>query len=78
MFPLGMGKRMLLVASAYPIALFANVVRICALIGIGYTWGEHALHTAHDSAELAVLVVSFGLFVVAGKAVGCRNLRFLA
>jgi len=78
MFPLGMGKRMLLVASAYPIALFANVVRICALIGVGSTWGENALHTAHDSAELAVLVVSFGLFVLAGKAVGCRNLRFLA
>lgn len=76
MFPIGLGKRILLVASAYPIALFANVIRICGLTWIGSTWGENALHAAHDWAEIAVLVISFGLFVLVGKAVGCRRLRF--
>ncbi|MCC6484194.1 MAG: exosortase/archaeosortase family protein [Armatimonadetes bacterium] len=76
MFPIGLGKRLLLLASAYPIALFANVIRICALTWIASTWGENALHAAHDWAELSVLVVSFGLFILVGKAVGCRSLRF--
>lgn len=76
MFEAALWKRVLLVLAAYPIALFANVVRICGLIVIGDAGGEAALHAAHDWAELAVLVISFGLFVLLGKVLGCRKLRF--
>jgi len=76
MFPIGVGKRAVLVASAYPIALFANVVRICGLIAIGSAWGDTALHVAHDWAELFVLVISFVLFTLFGKALGCTRLKY--
>jgi len=76
MFRASLWKRVVLVAASYPIALFANIVRICALVYIGSTWGQHALEGAHDWAELSVLVISFGLFVALGKATGCKELRY--
>ncbi len=75
-FNVSLWKRAVLVLAAYPIALFANIVRICALIVIGSAWGQHALEKAHDWAELSVLVISFGLFVLLGRILGCRELRF--
>ena len=75
-FNVSLWKRAVLVLAAYPIALFANIIRICALIFIGSAWGQHALEGAHDWAELSVLVVSFGMFVLLGRILGCRELRF--
>ncbi len=75
-FNVSLWKRAVLVLAAYPIALLANIIRICALIFIGSAWGQHALEGAHDWAELSVLVISFGLFVLLGRILGCRELRF--
>lgn len=75
-FRIGWGARALLVLAAYPVALLANIIRISVLIGIGASWGMGALHIAHDWAEIAVLVLSFGIFVALGKLAGCRTLRF--
>ena len=75
-FNVSLWKRAVLVLAAYPIALLANIIRICALIFIGSAWGQHALEGAHDWAELSVLVISFGLFVLLGRLLGCRELRF--
>jgi exosortase len=76
LFPIGLGRRILLVASTYPIALFANAVRICFLTTVGSHYGESALTAAHDGAEIAVLVVAFVLFVLVGKGLGCQKIRF--
>lgn len=76
MFNIGMFKRAALVASAPFVALFANVIRVCALIFIGSTWGTGALKAAHDYAEMGVLVVAFFTFIGIGKLIGCQKLRF--
>lgn len=76
MFNIGMFKRAVLVVSAPFVALFANVIRVCALIFIGSTWGVGALKTAHDYAEMGVLVVAFFAFIGIGKLIGCQKLRF--
>jgi len=76
MFDIGIGKRALLVLSAYPIALITNSIRICALIAIGSAGGESALHAAHDWAEMGVLVVAFVLFTLWGRLLGCKTLKY--
>ncbi|MCC6730593.1 MAG: exosortase/archaeosortase family protein [Chthonomonadales bacterium] len=69
-------RRVLLVAGAVPIAVFANVLRVAGLIAVASAGGQSALHIAHDWAEMVVLVVAFFLFVLFGKLVGCGNLRY--
>lgn len=76
LFQLSWWRRILLVALTIPIAVFANTVRVSGLIGVSYLGGVHALHIAHDWAEILVLVVAFFLFVGAGKLLGCKTLRF--
>jgi exosortase len=74
-FGAGWGRRAALLAATYPIALVANCVRICALVGIGSRWGQHALEAAHDGAEFGVLLLAFALFVAFGRGIGCRDLK---
>lgn len=69
-------RRVALTAAVIPVALFANILRIFALVAVGAAWGTHALHAAHDPAEIAVVLVSFGLLSVIGKAIGCKQLRY--
>ncbi|HEY3330928.1 MAG TPA: exosortase/archaeosortase family protein [Capsulimonadaceae bacterium] len=68
-------RRLLLVAAVLPVALFANVLRIFALVVVGSTWGVGALHSFHDSAEVLVVVVSFVMLTLVGKGLGCNELR---
>lgn len=75
-FDISIGKRMLLVAAAVPIAVMANVVRVCALIAVSSAGGPRALHIAHDWAEVFVLIVAFFIFVTLGRYMGCKTLRF--
>jgi exosortase len=76
LFPISLWKRLALVVSTYPIALFANAMRVCFLTSVGSIYGESALKAAHDAAEIAVLVVAFVLFVLVGKGLGCQRIRF--
>lgn len=65
-------KRFLLVVAAIPIALLANIIRISGLIAAGSAGGIKALHSAHDMAEMLVLVIAFILFVWLGRILGCK------
>jgi exosortase len=76
MFRVSPAKRVVLLLASIPIALLANVARICGLIAVSSAGGVSALHVAHDWAELFVLVVAFFLFVGFGKLIGCKTLRF--
>ena len=70
------GKRILLVLLAFPIALLVNVLRISSLVAAAIYGGLPGLHAAHDPAEYAAIGLSFGLFVLAGKKLGCKTTLF--
>jgi exosortase len=70
-------KRLLLVLATYPIAALANAIRIAGLVAVISAGGYPAFHTAHEYADLLALVLCFGMFVLTGKMLGCRKLRFL-
>jgi len=76
MFPISMGRRLALLILSFPIALFANIVRIGGLITVTTYGGTKALDIAHDWAEILVLVIAFLLFVCTGKLLGCKKIRF--
>jgi len=76
LYPISMWRRVLLVLSAVPISILANIVRISALIAVTSSGGVAALNRAHDAAEYAVLILGFGLFVLVGKWLGCDRIRF--
>jgi exosortase len=75
-YPLSPQKRLLLVLCALPVSLLANVLRVSALIAVFSSGGLNALHHAHDMAEICALIFSFFLFVMIGKALGCKTARF--
>ncbi len=68
--------RLILLICVLPIALIANVLRIAGLIAAATSGGLHALHAAHDMAEYLAILLAFGLLVLLGRSLGCRNLRF--
>jgi exosortase len=69
-------RRLGLLLAAVPIALLANVLRISSLIVAGTYYGAKGVHTAHDPSEYVAIVIAFLLFVLAGKLIGCKTLRF--
>ena len=71
-----LGKRSLLLLMAIPIALLVNVLRICSLVAAAIYGGLPALHATHDPAEIVAIGVSFVLFVLAGKKLGCKTLVY--
>jgi exosortase len=75
-YPISPLKRLILVLCALPIALVANVLRVSALVAVFSASGLNGLHRAHDIAEMCALFFSFILFVVVGKALGCKIARF--
>ena len=76
LFRISMWKRVLLAVLTVPIALLANILRVCGLVAVANFGGIHALHLAHDGAEIVALIIAFFLFVGAGKVIGCKTLRF--
>jgi exosortase len=68
--------RLILMVCVLPIALIANILRIAGLIGAATSGGLTALHAAHDMAEYLAILLAFGLLVLLGRSLGCRNLRF--
>lgn len=65
-------RRIVLCVAAIPIAVLANVGRVAGLIAVTSAGGSEALHKAHDPAEMVALLVAFVLFILLGKAIGCR------
>lgn len=76
LYPIGLSRRMLLVIAAAPIAILANVVRIGGLIAAAAYGGVPVLRLLHAPAEIFVLALAFGLFVVVGRKLGCKAPRF--
>lgn len=66
-------RTVLLIASAIPIAVFTNAIRVAGLVAVTSAWGQRGLNIAHNSAEMVVLVVAFILFVQFGKLIGCKT-----
>jgi len=77
MFEIGWHKRVLLILAAYPVAMITNGLRIAGLIAVISAGGLPAFKIAHELADMAALMLSFGLFILAGKLLGCKKLRFL-
>lgn len=76
LYPIRNLRRASLVLLVLPIALVANIARLCVLIAAA-TWGGARWEKGlHDPAELAVLLVSFGLMAVIGRRLGCVRPRF--
>ena len=76
MYPIRNTRRALLIVLILPIALLANIARLCVLIAAA-SWGGAAWESRlHDPAELAVLVASFGILVGIGRRLGCVRPRF--
>lgn len=71
-----LGKRAVLLLLAVPIALLMNVLRISCLVAAAIYGGLHGLHLLHDPAEYAAIGLSFVLFVLAGKKLGCKTTLF--
>ncbi len=69
-----LGKRVLLLLLAVPIALLVNVLRICGLVAATIYGGLPTLHLLHDPAEIVSICLSFVLFVLAGRALGGTNM----
>jgi len=68
------GKRALLLFMAVPIALLVNVLRISGLVAAAIYGGLPGLHALHDPAEYVAIGLSFVLFVLVGKKIGCKTL----
>ncbi len=68
------GKRALLLAMAIPIALLVNILRISGLVAAAIYGGLPGLHATHDPAEYVAIGLSFVLFVLVGKKLGCKTL----
>ena len=69
-------KRALLLFMAVPIALLVNVLRISALVAAAIYGGLPGLHALHDPAEYVAIGLSFVLFVMVGKKLGCKTTIF--
>ncbi|MBM3494838.1 MAG: exosortase/archaeosortase family protein [Armatimonadetes bacterium] len=65
-------RRIVLCVMALPIAAVANVGRVAGLIAVTAASGSEGLHKAHDPAEMVALLLAFVMFILLGKAVGCR------
>lgn len=69
-------QRFVLVLATFPIAILANIFRVSGLIAVASLGGLHALHIAHDWAEIVALIIAFFMFIGVGKLIGCKELRF--
>lgn len=78
LFAIPFWRQAVLVLLALPIALCANILRVSALIFCGYKWGDAGVHTFHDPSEAIALVLCALMLWGAGKALGCKKVRYIA
>lgn len=76
LFTTNQGKRLILLAIVLPLALLVNILRISGLIAVAASGGLTALHRAHDPAEYCAIALAFGILLLVGRSLGCRNIRF--
>jgi len=69
-------KRMLLMAAALPMAMSANILRLCILIVAATYGGINGYHAFHDPAAYAEVFMDFAFLILLGKMLGCNNIRF--
>jgi exosortase/archaeosortase family protein len=55
--------RLALVASALPIAIFTNILRVIALVLITYYYGDAAGRGAHDILGIAIFVAALAMLL---------------
>ncbi|MFH1996482.1 MAG: exosortase/archaeosortase family protein [Candidatus Omnitrophota bacterium] len=66
-------KRNVLFASAIPVALFSNLLRLTFLILVGFVYGQNFTHGwVHDFAGIMVFVVGFICMFSITKILRCR------
>lgn len=67
-------KRLVLFASAVPLAVFANVVRIAVLCVVANIWGiDAALGFFHDFSGLLLFLIAFAGLVTVRKLLRCET-----
>jgi exosortase len=76
LFTTSQPKRLVMLAAVLPLALLVNILRISGLIGVAASGGLTALHAAHDGAEYLAIGLAFGILLLLGRSLGCRNIRF--
>lgn len=76
LFTIPTWKKIALVVAAVPIAVITNALRVAGLIAVTSMWGLKGLDTAHNWGEIVALGLAFCLFVLVGKALGCKTIRF--
>jgi len=64
-----------MLSAVVPLALAANVLRICGLIAVAYKSGTSAAHSVHDLAELLSIGLAFGGLVAIERSMGWRISR---
>jgi exosortase/archaeosortase family protein len=65
-----------LILSSIPIALLANLVRLCALIALAYYVGEEiALGFFHNWSSFFLFLLATALLLFLGRIMRCRELR---
>lgn len=68
--------RLAMVILALPIALLANLIRICLLIILAYYAGEEiALRYFHDWSGFILFILSVALLLALGKCLRCDGIR---
>jgi exosortase len=77
LFAISNRKRAALLLLSMPIAIVANVIRVVGLTLAVMIGGVPLFEQVHDWAERSVLVIAFVLFILVGKAIGCKRLRFM-
>jgi len=69
-------RKAILFALAVPVAIFANLVRIVALLLIGNKWGEDvAINWVHDPADIIIFLVAIIIMPILARLLGFKLLE---
>ncbi len=75
-FRMQISKWLALICLSMPLAMIANIVRICGLVAIASWYGPRPEAIAHEYADYFVIALSSVLLVWAGGKLGCEKTRF--
>lgn len=66
----------ILIVLAIPIALVANLIRVSSLLAIAHFFGaEVGMRYFHDYSSPVLFIMAFALLILAGRLVGCSEIR---